>query len=70
MEHKKNSAANTPEKVTLSRAKYEFQQAQLTEPKLQSMASGAAWPCQEASVWNVLGAAPRVSHGSAVSHGK
>ena len=36
MENKKNTATNNPEIVTLSRAEYESQQAQLTELKLQN----------------------------------
>lgn len=36
MENKKNTATNNPEMVTLSRAEYESQQAQLTELKLQN----------------------------------
>ena len=36
MEHEKNTAASTPEMMTISRAEYESQQAQLTELKLQN----------------------------------
>lgn len=36
MENKKNTAASTPEMVTISRAEYDSQQAQLTELKLQN----------------------------------
>ena len=36
MEHEKNSAVSTPEMVTISRAEYDSQQAQLTELKLQN----------------------------------
>ena len=34
------------------------------------MASGAAWPCQEAAVWRILRAAPGGPDGPAVPHGK
>ena len=36
MENKKNTAVSTPEMVTISRAEYDSQQAQLTELKLQN----------------------------------
>ena len=36
MEHEKNTAVSTPEMVTISRAEYDSQQAQLTELKLQN----------------------------------
>ena len=36
MEHEKNAAVSTPEMVTISRAEYDSQQAQLTELKLQN----------------------------------
>ena len=36
MGNEKNTAANTPEMVTISRAEYDSQQAQLTELKLQN----------------------------------
>ena len=36
MEHEKNSAVSTPEMVTISRAEYDSQRAQLTELKLQN----------------------------------
>ena len=36
MEHEKKAAASTPEMMTISRAEYESQQAQLTELKLQN----------------------------------
>ena len=37
MENKKNTAASTPEMVTISRAEYDSQQAQLSELKLQNL---------------------------------
>ena len=36
MEHEKNTVISTPEMVTISRAEYDSQQAQLTELKLQN----------------------------------
>lgn len=36
MGNEKNTATNTPEMVTISRAEYDSQQAQLTELKLQN----------------------------------